>query len=304
MQPLFMWAGGKTEKIKHYRSQMDFEFSNYCEPFFGGGAMFIDILKNKNNPDLKRIVINDINTDMMNIYKSIKNDVDTFTDIMDRLESEYIPLSKPERKEYYFKIRKEHAFDYEKWTPTIESAHLYFLMKTCFNGLWQVNKNTNGRFGAASGLLNQKTNVYDKGNVLEWSSALQSVEIYSEDWEKCIDRLPDDGTFYFFDPPYRDCSVKYALEFGDVKLKRLIEFSKSLTQSNIFLCNSDIGDGFYEPYINNGLRMISFSTKHTAGRRKRTENGFEAMPATEVMLYKKNRVKLDIDCLHFRNNCF
>ena len=115
---------------------------------------------------------------------------------MDKLSAEYLPLSKEERKVFYYELRNEHAFDYEKWTRTEEAATLYFLMKTGFNGIWQINQNTNGRFGTPSGLLNQKDKVYDKDNVKEWSLALQNCKLMTGDFKDTITEATD-GSYVF-----------------------------------------------------------------------------------------------------------
>ena len=174
MKPLFIWAGGKTKVLKHYAPFMPSSFETYYEPFFGGGAMFVYVM---NTYQPKNVVINDINSDVMNIYKAIKTDLTEFQQRLDSLESQYIPLSKDDRKKFYFDTRHLHAWEYQEWSKTFEAATLYFLMKTGFNGIYQLNKNTNGRYGTPSGLLNQKDKVYDRDVLNWWHNALQNVTI-------------------------------------------------------------------------------------------------------------------------------
>ena len=135
-KPLFVWAGGKNKMLKHYLPLMPTEVKSYCEPFFGGGAMFVYIIKTYNP---SRLVINDINDDVMNIYRSIAYDYELFKKRLNELENTYIPLNKEDRKKYYFEVRNEHAYDYEQWSKPVEAATLYFLMKTGFNGIYQLN---------------------------------------------------------------------------------------------------------------------------------------------------------------------
>ena len=179
MKPLFMWAGGKNKMLKKYASHLPQSFDKYIEPFFGGGAMFVWAYQQ--NP-AATFIINDLNKDIVGIYKAIKNSPDPFIMKLDELSAEYLPLEKEERKKYFYKLRNENAYDYEKWNETEQAAVLYFLMKTAFNGIWQINKNTNGRFGTPSGLLNQKDKVYDKSNVLEWHEALKHCIVLSDDF--------------------------------------------------------------------------------------------------------------------------
>ena len=278
MVPLFTWAGGKSNFIKRYLPHFPSNITAYCEPFFGGGAMFLYIAS-RYAP--KHIIINDANVELMQIYRSIQSDCDTFVRKMDHLSAKYLPLSYADRKRFYYDLRDEHAFHYQHWGATRQSATLYFLMKTSFNGIWQINVNTNGRYGTPCGLLRQTNQVYDKTNVKGWQSLLRKVMIRSEDWANVVQ---DDGSFIFCDPPYRGGFTKYGQVFEDDKQMALIEFGKRLTHSQIFITNRDTGDGFFELCRGN-LHLERFAVTYTAGRRKRTKSGFEAKPAVEVLLH-------------------
>ena len=283
MKPLYIWAGGKNKMLKKYADYLPKSFSTYVEPFFGGGAMYCWAYRK--NPDA-RFVINDINESIINIYTSIKYDLSNFINKMDELSNEYLPLDKPSRKEYYFNLRHQHAFDYEAWDKTIESATLYFLMKTGFNGIWQINKNTNGRFGTPSGLLNQKDKVYDKENVLEWHAALQKTTILSGDFSETLEHSTE-GSYTFLDPPYRGSFTQYGIDFDDkIQMSVLDHLNKCKEQgSYTLLSNRDVGDGFFEDNVGDN-KMAYFNVTYTAGRRKKNNDGsFSAKPAKEVLIF-------------------
>ena len=277
-KPLFIWAGGKNKMLKHYLPLMPTEVKSYCEPFFGGGAMFVHIIKTYNP---SRLVINDINDDVMNIYRSIAYDYEVFKKRLNELENTYIPLNKEDRKKYYFEVRNEHAYDYEQWSKPVEAATLYFLMKTGFNGIYQLNKNTNGRYGTPSGLLNQKDTLYDREVLDWWNLVLQKTEILSGDYNQAVQDVKN--TFHFFDPPYRDSFADYGNGFDDTKLLHLIAISN--LRRNVFLCNRDSDDGWFDDNKME-LNIARFPVTYTAGRRKKTDVGFVAKPATEVLLYR------------------
>ena len=277
MKPLFIWAGGKTRLLKHYAPHWPKDVRTYSEPFFGGGAVFIYMI---NNYDLDEVWINDVNKDLINIYETVKSDVTYFITLLDKYSNEYLPLKKEDRKTYYFDLRQENAYDFENWNNIQQAAALYFLMKTGFNGIWQINKNTNGRFGTPSGLLNQKDKVYDKDNVLEWHNAFHSmkVNLSSKDWSE----VPL-GDFTFYDPPYRGSFTSYGTSFPDSETTKLVEVTKN--NDNVWLTNRDIGDGFFDDIA--GCDKISFDVTYTAGRRKKHEDGtFTAKKATEILLKK------------------
>jgi len=281
MKPLFIWAGGKNKMLKHYKPFMPSEVKTYCEPFFGGGAMYINIV-NKGSP--KKLIINDINSDIVRIYKTIKSDCDDFVKILDELSSEYLPLNKAGRKDYYYSLRHKHAYEYVFWDSTKEAAVLYFLMKTGFNGIYQVNKNTNDRYGTPSGLLNQKTTVYEKDVVEWWNKSLQNTQILSGDWKECCGYVEDEkDNFVFLDPPYRGSFTSYGQAFSDDNQLDLINYVAENKNTKVFLCNRDIGDNFYENNLGD-LLIDKFPVTYTAGRSKKTDDGFEAKQATEVLI--------------------
>ena len=278
MKPLFMWAGGKTKLLKHYQPYLPSYVTHYHEPFFGGGAMFIYVMK-RYRPEY--VLINDINPDIMRIYRMIRDNHSQFIKHMEEYQTKYIPLSKEDRKKYYFEVRHAHAFDYSSWSEVKEASTLYFLMKTGFNGIYQINQNTNGRYGTPSGLLNQKDTVYDKEVVKWWNEALQKVEITSKDWKEVKAPPSKMYAFHFFDPPYRTSYADYGHEFNDKDLLELIDYANECPQ--VFLANR-ADDDFFEKQKHN-LNVAYFDITYTAGRRKKTDTGHVAKKATEILLY-------------------
>ncbi len=284
MKPLFMWAGGKTRLIKKYEDMgvMPESFDKYIEPFVGAGAMFIWAYKK--NPDAK-FVINDSNESIMGIYKAIKKDTQNFITHMGSLSDAYLPLSKDNRKAFYYELRRQHAYNYELWTDTQEAATLYFLMKTGFNGIWQINKNTNGRFGTPSGLLNQKDKVYDKENVLVWARALRRCKLLTGDFQQTIGEATPDS-FVFLDPPYRGSFTQYGVDFDDNLQESTIKFLNDLTDLGAYamMSNRDVGDNFFESRQGSN-KIVYFDVTYTAGRRKKNADGsHSAKKAKEILM--------------------
>jgi DNA adenine methylase len=160
-------------------------------------------------------------------------------------------------------------------------------MKTGFNGIWQVNQTSNGRFATPSGLLNQKDKVYDRWNVDLWHQFLQNVDIRCGDWAQSCKNIPGETAFYFMDPPYRDSFTQYGQVFDDNAHLSLIQFCvrEDLKNNYVFYCNREAGDNFYE--VNRQqLLLENYDIKYTAGRRKQEENGsHSAKSAKEVLLY-------------------
>lgn len=291
-KPLFIWAGGKNKMLKHYKDLMPSveDIHSYSEPFLGGGAMFLCVI---DKYDIKKAYLNDINHDIIGVYQSIKNHPQDFCVIVDDYQGRFIPLPKPNptrdksnrdhwtkpnnRKKLFYEVREEYITNYDNWTYLEKSAVLYFLMKTGFNGIWQSSKKAEGKFYTPSGLLNQKDVIYDKANVLRWNEILNdyNVTLTSDDWKK----VPI-SDFTFYDPPYRDSFTNYNTIFPDSEHKLLIE--KVENNKNVWLCNRDAGDGFFDDC---DAILKRFPVTYTAGRRKKTDDGHEAKKAIEILLY-------------------
>lgn len=193
------------------------------------------------------MVINDINSDVMRIYHAIKTDYEAFLKRLNCLESEYMKFPIPTGKS----PRWQHGF------PS-DSRKNYYL---------------NGRYGTPSGLLNQKTEVYDREVVKWWHEALQSTEILSGDWRD-VPYTHDEETFAFFDPPYRLSFADYGNGFGDEDLIELV--NKADMFEHVMLSNRNDDDRF-----DNTLNHHDIEITYTAGRRKKTAEGFEAKKTKE-----------------------
>jgi DNA adenine methylase len=287
IKPLYIWAGGKRKMIPHYTKSPTIPLSGYdtfVEPFFGGGAMMLHIYKN--NPTVKNFIMNDINPEIVGIYRAIKNDVVAFCNRIDQLQAKFIPLSKEDRKKLFYEYREQYTTNWQLWNPTDESATLYFLMKTAFNGIWQVNQKSNGRFATPSGLLNQKTEVYSKDMVMLWHDFLQRVDIRCGDWSSAVQDVPG-RAFYFLDPPYRDSFTTYGQSNADQMQDDIIAFCRDRDAAGdiAWFCGRDTGDDFYTSRQGN-LSLQTYDIQYTAGRRKKEDDGSHtAKNATEILLH-------------------
>jgi DNA adenine methylase len=246
-KPFVKWAGGKSQLIpeisKKYPAELGKQINKYCEPFVGGGAVLFDVLSKYN---LKQVMINDINKDLINTYKQIKNRPEKIIEELYQLQGLYHPLSSEERKKIYYEKRER--FNLIKIngdeTKNIESAVLFiFLNKTCFNGLYRVNKK--GLFNVPIGSY-KKPPICDEDNIKKTSILLQHTEIKCEDFENCLDFI-DNRTFVYIDPPYRPLNQTSSFNayddsiFDDNEQMRLRNFMDSITEKNArtILSNSD-----------------------------------------------------------------
>lgn len=203
VKPFLKWAGGKSQLLKEiekYYPFKDGKITKYAEPFVGGGAVLFDIL---NKYDLNKIYISDINTELINTYRTIRDDIDVLIEILLRLQNDFISLDTAKRKLYYMD-KREH-FNNLKVNNNDESiniekaALMIFLNKTCFNGLFRVNKK--GLFNVPMGTYKNPM-ICDKNNLKVVSKKLQKVTIVCGDYRKSAEFI-DENTFVYFDPPYR-----------------------------------------------------------------------------------------------------
>lgn len=202
IKPFLKWAGGKSQLLSEIEKYYPFEngaINKYAEPFVGGGAVLFDIL---NKYDLKEVYISDINAELINTYCMIREEIDALIRMLSVMQSEFVPLDTENRKNYY--LDKRSRFNDLKTNGdesiNIEKAALMiFLNKTCFNGLFRVNKK--GLFNVPMGSYKNPM-ICDEENLRAVSDKLQRVKIVCGDYRNSMEFI-DSNTFVYFDPPYR-----------------------------------------------------------------------------------------------------
>ena len=187
----------KGQLIKEIENYYPFEQENitkYAEPFVGGGAVLFDVLSKY---DLNEIYISDINEELINAYKIIRDDIDELIELLTEYQNAFIPLDNDERKRYYLEMRER--FNDLKINGNeqvnIEKASLMiFLNKTCFNGLYRVNRK--GLFNVPMGNYKNPC-ICDTENLRMVSKKLKKVKIVCGDYKKSKSFI-DENTFCLF----------------------------------------------------------------------------------------------------------
>lgn len=256
-KPFLKWAGGKGQLIKEIETYYPFIDSNikkYAEPFVGGGAVLFDIL---NKYDLEEVYISDINKELINTYLVIRDDVEELIELLYKFQNEFIPLNDEQRKSYYMEKREKYnTIEIKNNKKNIDKAGLMiFLNKTCFNGLYRVNKR--GFFNVPMGSYKNPL-ICDEKNLLIVSQKLKKVTIVCGDYKNASDFI-DENTFVYFDPPYRPITdtssfLSYTENlFDDDKQVELAEFvnlidkkGAKIVVSNSDPKNTDQNDDFFE----------------------------------------------------------
>lgn len=255
-KPFLKWAGGKSQLLNDIDSKFPYtkdKAFTYVEPFVGSGAVLFWVLNNF--PNLKSAVINDINEDLVNSYRTIKNNVNELISTLKKYETEYHGLSEEaeKKKEYYY--HKRQLFNTRQGDSVTQTALFIFLNRTCFNGLYRVNRKN--EFNVPIGSY-KKPMICDGNNLLAISKALQKVELLSGDFEQTA-RYANENSLFYFDPPYKPLSEtssfnSYAKdEFNDNEQIRLKKFCDKLDELDCkwILSNSDVkgknpNDNFFD----------------------------------------------------------
>lgn len=280
-KPFLKWAGGKTQLIQEIQSSLPIQIKSdkftYIEPFVGSGAILFWMINEF--PNLEKAVINDVNTDLINTYQTIASNPNELISILETLQKEYHSLvnEQEKKKEYYYEKRK--LFNKRELEQSGQAALFIFLNRTCFNGLYRVNRKN--EFNVPMGSYKQPT-ICNANNLLAVHNALQKVEILCGDFEETINHTSA-NSFFYFDPPYKPLSEtssfnSYAKdEFNDLEQIRLRDFCQKLEDldHNWMLSNSDVkgknpNDNFFDDlYANFSIERVEAKRSINANPSKR-----------------------------------
>jgi len=236
-KPFLKWAGGKTQLLSQFDSILPKKFNNYIEPMVGGGAVYFHLYKKQL---INNAVLIDLNAELINVYQVLKENVDSLLEKL--VEMKDIYQANP--KTYFYKIRNiDRDNNFHKKDNLEKAARTIFLNKTCFNGLFRVNKK--GLFNTPIGRYSNPT-IVDKDNLLEVSKALQNVQIVNADFEDSINYV-NENDFIYIDPPYYPISktayfTSYTKDnFLEDEQIRLRDFAIKLAKKKalVMLSNSD-----------------------------------------------------------------
>lgn len=252
-KPFLKWAGGKTQLLAEIAARLPDglktgEIDTYAEPFVGGGAVFFYIAQNYTH--LKRFYLLDVNQDLINCYNAIKTNVESIIDNLRSLEKKFLAKKTSLRKDFYYHIRTEFNADHSP-------AKLIFLNKTCYNGLYRVNRN--GEFNVPFGDYKNPT-ICDEDNLRSVSTLLRKAKIICSDFTDS-EKYIDNHTFVYFDPPYRPLSATASFtsyskdSFSEQDQIKLARFCRQIhgrgakfLLSNSDPKNEDSGDHFFEDH--------------------------------------------------------
>ena len=189
-KPILKWAGGKTQLLKELTEKIPASYGRYIEPFIGGGALFFAL-----HPE--NAVIADSNPELINVYRQVADRTAEVIKCLHQYQN---------TKETFYEVR---ALDWQRLPEVEAAARTIYLNKTCFNGLYRVNKK--GQFNVPYG--NYKTSSYcDEEALYAAAAILKNAEIVCSDYLQVLKKYAGSGDFVFLDPPYLPVSA-----YGDFK---------------------------------------------------------------------------------------
>ena len=256
-KPFVKWVGGKSQLLSQYDKLLPRDLSRcknltYVEPFVGGGAMLFHMLQRF--PNIRRVVINDINKDLITTYRAIKEKPRELINLLSKLQKLFRSCKgEDERRCLFLKIRSK--YNSRRCNP-LETASLFiFLNRTGFNGLYRVN--SEGRYNVSFGKCTNPL-ICDVGTICADSELLQKVSIRAGDFAEVFDDLKGE-IFAYLDPPYRPLTktanfTGYSKEgFGDDEQRRLASLCREMDKSGFrwLASNSDprnvnVDDNFFD----------------------------------------------------------
>ena len=258
LRPFIKWAGGKGQLLSEISRLYPFgngKITKYAEPFVGGGAVLFDILSKY---ELSEAYISDSNPDLMNAYRVLRDETEELIEMLCVIREEYLPLDDAARRTYYEK--KRDAFNAlcvgaDDGINIAKAGLFIFLNKTCFNGLYRVNKK--GAFNVPIGAYKTPA-ICDEDNLRAVAKALKNVNIVCADYKAAADFI-DAQTFVYIDPPYRPLTETSRFTaytegaFNDEDQKELAAFFAEMDKKGALLLasnadptNADPSDDFFD----------------------------------------------------------
>lgn len=269
-QPFVKWAGGKRHLLGQLETLLPDNFDEledvtYVEPFVGGGAVLFHMLNN--HPNIRRAIINDINPNLIECYRLVKEYPNELILELQKIQVLYNSEDIEGKERIYYDYRSKYNND--ELTSVEKAAIFIFLNHTCFNGLYRVN--ANGAFNVPFGKY-MKPMICNAELILEDSRLLNSVDLVIMNGDyRCVGRrlARRNTNFVYFDPPYKPISVTSSFHrysnspFGDEQQVELRDFCNHLDERDCFLMlsnsdsyNEDGTSYFEELYVGYNFQRI------------------------------------------------
>lgn len=267
--PIVKWVGGKTRLLPELRARMPSSFDRYYEPFAGGAALFFAV-------EPERAVLADATAQLINLYQRVATDTDKVIECLEWLKNRHVSIGS---RLLYHEVRDRLNNEPSSLSRSGMAAYFIYLNKTCFNGMWRVNK---------LGMMNTSWGQYesftpDVEGIRAAAPVLARADLRCADY-RTVAANANDRDFVYFDPPYVPLTetsnfTSYTADgFGAQQQCELAELATDLVKRGckVMLSNSDT------PFVRQlyrGFRVDTVQCARTVGG-----DGSKRKPVNEVII--------------------
>lgn len=261
-QPFVKWVGGKRRILNTINRYLPDHIGTYWEPFVGGGALFFYLVSQER---ISCAHLSDINQELIDTWLAIQEAPDRLIRRLRKHQAEH-------SKEHYYQVRAAERLR----THFDVAARLIYLNKTCFNGLWRVNRN--GKFNVPMGRYTNPK-ILDRRNIIACHKALEVASITCSSFDKVT---PRSGDFVYADPPYDETFNGYAAGgFGEQGQMNLFEAAKEWDKVGAKIMISNANTSTVKCLYGDDPR---FHIKYIIAPRAINRDGTDRKPVREVVI--------------------
>ncbi|MCK6564293.1 MAG: DNA adenine methylase [Dehalococcoidia bacterium] len=279
--PFLKWAGGKARLAPIIAARAPRAFRRYHEPFLGGGGVFFAL---EAAGRLESAVLNDANAGLIECFTVVRDDVEALAGELRPLAELYASSGERARQQLYYECRAA-----VPESPVGRAARLIFLNRTCYNGLYRVNRR--GHFNVPHGRY-RNPRILDEPGLRAASEALKGVELTCMDFEEAC-AAAGAGDFVYLDPPYQPLSATASFtsytagDFGPGDQRRLRDAFESMVSrgAGVLLSNSE-HEAIRELYEGRGHRLETVSMSRAIN-----SVGTKRAPVAELLIYNPGKVE-------------
>lgn len=274
LSPILKWVGGKRQLLSEIIPLIDESCDNYVEPFIGGGAVLFRLQP-------KKAIINDYNTELINVYRTVRDDLDGLVALLKEHE-------KYNSSDYYYEVRAlDRTPDFDKMSNLEKAARIIYLNKTCYNGLYRVN--SLGQFNSPYGRY-KNPNIVNEVVLRAISKYLNrnEISIRSGDYKDVLNDI-EKNSFVYLDPPYMPISSSSSFTgyteggFGYDKQVELKEECDKLNSKGVhFLQSNSDCEEIRELYKDYRIKVVKANRAINSDAKKRGQ-------INEVLIYNAKK---------------
>lgn len=267
VSPFLKWVGGKRQLAAEIEKMIPKSFSTYYEPFIGGGAIFFSIQP-------KKAVINDYNSELINVYNVVRDYPEKLIEDLKKHKN---------NADYFYALRSvDRDENFNKLSEIQRASRVIYLNKTCYNGLYRVNKS--GEFNTPFGNY-KNPNIVNEPTIRAVSKHLNlnNIKMLNVDFSDSLKNIRK-GSFVYFDPPYDPVSKSSNFTgyveggFGEPEQIRLRDKCIELDKKGVkfLLSNSDT------PFVNE--LYSGFNIKKVNAKRSINSDASKRGDVSEVLI--------------------